>query len=110
MITKARHCRPTCLALAALLVSCAPAPACILKGNDFRLAVEEGSRIAFEGDSLTYGFDNTGTGTEPGHIWGRSERRRRPASARPWRPIPSWSQGADASARRSWKSSARVPS
>jgi len=66
MITKGWHCRSIGMALAALLVGCTSAPACVLKGNDFRLAVEEGSRIAFEGDSLTYGFDNTATGMEPG--------------------------------------------
>ena len=42
-----------------------PAPACTLKGNDFTLKVAAGSLLAFEGDSLTYGYDNTPTGQQP---------------------------------------------
>ena len=53
------------LLAAALSLFGTPALACTLAGNDFTLKVAAGSLLAFEGDSLTYGYDNSPTGQQP---------------------------------------------
>ena len=53
------------LLAAALSLFGTAAPACTLAGNDFTLKVAAGSLLAFEGDSLTYGYDTTPTGQQP---------------------------------------------